>query len=96
MKDIDVQIYQPAKTATQSGLARTHHWALEFLPRRRSRIDPLTGWNGSRGSQRQIKLSFPDRESAIAFATRRGWTFIVRESSKTTIRPKNYASNFLS
>jgi NADH dehydrogenase len=29
------RIYQPAKTAMQSGSAKTHHWVLEYAPARR-------------------------------------------------------------
>ncbi len=94
MKNIDVRIYRPAKTATQSGSRRSLHWQLEFLPCRSTVIDPLTGWSGTDDPRRQVRLAFPDRASAIAFATRRNWTFVVEEDESHPVRNKSYASNF--
>ena len=34
------RIYQPAKTAMQSGSAKTHQWVLEFAPASEREVDP--------------------------------------------------------
>ena len=37
------RIYRPAKTAMQSGKAKTKDWVLEFEPASARRSDPLMG-----------------------------------------------------
>ncbi len=41
------RIYQPAKTAMQSGQGKTQNWVLEFEATRRQQLDPLMGWPGA-------------------------------------------------
>ncbi|MDH5559200.1 MAG: ETC complex I subunit, partial [Alphaproteobacteria bacterium] len=48
------RIYRPAKTAMQSGRAKTEGWVLEFEPRNAVTPDPLMGWCGSADTGRQI------------------------------------------
>ncbi|MEO1484072.1 MAG: NADH dehydrogenase ubiquinone Fe-S protein 4, partial [Myxococcota bacterium] len=38
------RIYRPAKTAMQSGQARTKEWVLEHEPQSAREIEPLMGW----------------------------------------------------
>ncbi|MCZ8152319.1 MAG: ETC complex I subunit, partial [Rhodobacteraceae bacterium] len=38
------RIYQPAKTAMQSGTAKAKGWVLEFAPASAREVDPLMGW----------------------------------------------------
>ncbi len=40
------RIFQPPKTAMQSGWAKTQDWALEFVPTHGRVADPLMGWTG--------------------------------------------------
>ena len=40
----EARIYQPAKTAMQSGRAKTNSWVLEFEPAEARRADPLMAW----------------------------------------------------
>jgi len=77
-------IYRPARSAMQSG-PRPRHWVLEFEPARRVAVEPLMGWTTSDDPYRPIRLTFPDKEAATAFAERQDWTYILcddpRESS---------------
>ncbi len=41
------KIYRPARSAMQSGQAKTHDWILEFVPEGGKWLDPLMGWTGS-------------------------------------------------
>ena len=43
------RIFQPPKTAMQSGWANTKEWALEFMQTHARRADPLMGWSGGGG-----------------------------------------------
>ena len=41
---MSARITKPAKTAMQSGEARTAEWLLEMQPNAARAIDPLMGW----------------------------------------------------
>jgi hypothetical protein len=60
---------------------RPNYWVLEFEPSRPLRIEPLMGHTSSDDPYRPIRLKFPDRQSAIAFAENNDWTYIVREDA---------------
>jgi hypothetical protein len=75
----------------QAGRARTKKWVLEFEPRWATGIEPLMGWTSSRDTLQQVKLIFPNKERAVAFAERRGWPYTVIEPHEPRIRPKSYA-----
>lgn len=90
------RIYQPAKTAMQSGQAKTAHWVLEFAPGESRQVDPLMGWTGSGDTQSQVRLTFESKEAATAYAQRNGIAFRVAEpkTRKPIIRPGGYGDNF--
>ena len=92
---MDVRIYRPAKTATQSGRAKTGRWVLEPAPRGSRAVDDLMGWTGSDDTTQQIKLTFATKQQAIAYAKRRGFAYVVDEPQSRTVRPKSYADNFI-
>jgi len=90
------RIYQPAKTAMQSGTAKTHQWVLEFAPASTREVDPLMGWTSSSDTQAQVRLRFDSRDAAEAYATAKGIEFTVVEpkTRKTLIRAGGYGENF--
>jgi hypothetical protein len=90
------RIYQPTRTAMQSGSAKTHGWVLEFAPASSREVDPLMGWTSSDDTQAQVKLRFDSREAAEAYATEKGIGFDVVEPKprKAVIRPRGYGENF--
>lgn len=90
----DVVIYRPAKTAMQSGRAKTRDWVVEFEAASPQRPDPLMGWAGQGDTRTQLRLKFPTREEAVAYAERRGLSYQVREPRDRRLRPKSYADNF--
>jgi len=91
---MQVRIYQPAKTATQSGRARTKGWLLEYEIETPRRAEPLMGWISSGDTLNQVRLGFDTREEAVAFAERKGWAYSVQEPHERRVRPRNYADNF--
>ena len=88
------RIYRPARTAMQQGRAKTHAWVLEFAPAEPRRHDPLMGWVGSGDTSQQVRLRFPTREEAIAYAERNDIPFEVFEPHEPTWKIKSYAENF--
>ncbi len=88
------RIFQPPKTAMQSGQARTHEWVLEYLPEQASAPDPLMGWSGGTETQTQVRLSFATREEALAYAERAGIAYDLEIPHTRRFRPKVYADNF--
>ncbi|MGE4323876.1 MAG: ETC complex I subunit [Sphingobium sp.] len=88
------RIYQVQKNALQSGKALTHKWMLDYAPAEAKRPDPLTGWAGSGDMQQQVKLSFPSREAACAYAEREGIAYTVIQTAPKTLKIQAYADNF--
>lgn len=89
------RIFQPPRSAMQSGRANTQEWVLLFTPAVRPRLDPLTGWIGSADTTRQLRLVFPTREAAVAYAQTQGIAYELEEPVRTRpIKPKVYADNF--
>lgn len=91
-----VRIYQPAKTAMQSGRGKTRHWVVEFEPTAPRDTDPLMGWTSSSDTRSQLRLRFESREQAVAYAESKGLSYTVRQPHVRRIKPKNYADNFSS
>ena len=71
------RIYRPAKTAMQSGQARTKEWVLEHEPEAAREVEPLMGWTSSRDMKSQIRLEFASKDEAIAYAERNGIPFLM-------------------
>ena len=90
----DVRIYQPAKTAMQSGRGNIRKWLLEYAPSAPAKADPLMGWIGSQGTLGQVKIKFDSREDAVAFAEKNELSYSVSEPKARRIKPKNYSDNF--
>jgi hypothetical protein len=90
------RIYQPAKTAMQSGSAKTHQWVLEFAPASEREVDPLMGWTSSSDTQSQVRLKFETRAAAEAYATEKGIAYDLVEPKprKPVIRARGYGENF--
>lgn len=90
------RIYQPAKTAMQSGTAKAKGWVLEFAPASEREVDPLMGWTSSDDTQAQVRLRFDTREAAEAYAEAHGIEAEVSEpkARKPVIRPRGYGENF--
>jgi hypothetical protein len=90
-----VKIYQPSKTATQSG-KKPSEWLLVPIEENKNRwIDNVTGWTSTSNTKTQLKLSFKDKESAISYAKKQGFDYKIIEPKTALICKKSYADNFL-
>ena len=88
------RIYKPARTAMQSGTAKTREWLLEYEPETARVVEPLMGWTSSTDMKSQIKLRFATREEAIAYCEREGIAYQVFEPKEPARRSMAYADNF--
>ena len=94
MKDMSARIFSPAKSAMQSGKAKTGYWVLEFETQMQKRIDPLMGYTTSGDTREQIRLTFGTKEEAVAYAEKEGLAFRVDEPKEAKRRQISYAENF--
>lgn len=88
------KIYQPAKTAMQSGRAKTKVWRLEYEPVAKGTPDALMGWNTMPDTRAQLHFTFPTKEEAIAYATAKGLAYELIEPHKPSAKAVPYAANF--
>lgn len=88
------RIYQPAKTAMQSGRARTRKWVLDYEQATQRTPDPLMGWVSARDTLNQVHLRFDTLEEAVAFAQKNGLDYAVIPPQQRAFKPKSYADNF--
>ena len=88
------KIYQPAKSAMQSGKAKTHQWLLEFEPSAALSPDALMGWASSADPNRQVRMSFETCEQAVAFARANNIPHRVVATTTPKRIIKSYGANF--
>lgn len=91
-----VRIYQPAKSAMQSGRGKTQLWLLEHEKTAAGTPDALMGWNTMPNTLGQVKISFTTKEEAVAYATAKGLEYSISEPKSVVVVPKAYAENFSS
>lgn len=91
---VEARIYQPSKTAMQSGRGKAKDWILDYEPETPRRPEPLMGWVSSGDTLNQIRLTFDTKEDAIAFAERENLTYSVAEEHHRVVRPRNYGDRF--
>lgn len=89
-----VSIYKPTKSVMQSGKAKTKKWLLKYDVENSRDIDPIIGWRGSADTKQQLKLFFPDRESAVSYAEKHGLEYQVIEPKEKRPVFRSYAENF--
>ncbi|WP_152045711.1 ETC complex I subunit [Aureimonas psammosilenae] len=88
------RIFRPARTAMQSGQARTKDWRLSFEPEDSLRIEPLMGYMSSTDTKSQIVMTFESREQAVDFAERHGIPYRVEEPKEASRLKVSYSDNF--
>ncbi|MEM9280015.1 MAG: ETC complex I subunit, partial [Pseudomonadota bacterium] len=88
------RIFKPAKTAMQSGKAKTDNWILEFEPEQARKIDPLMGYTTSSDMKSQIRLEFDSLEAAKTYAEENGIAYAIQKPQKAKRRAMAYADNF--
>ncbi len=89
-------IYQPAKSAMQSGYGNSKKWLLEYEPEAARRVEPLMGWTKSSDMRQQVRMRFKTAEDAIAYCDKQGIDYSVKSPGKRKVQAKIYADNFSS
>ena len=74
------RIYKPAKTAMQSGQAKTKDWVLDYEPEEPRVVESLMGWTSFGRHEEQLRLQFATKEEAVAYAERHGIPYQVFEA----------------
>jgi hypothetical protein len=88
------RIYKPAKTAMQSGWAKTRDWVLDYEPEEPRVVESLMGWTTSGDMKSQVRLSFSTKEEAVAYAERHGIPYQVQDPKPAQRHGMSYADNF--
>lgn len=89
-----VRIYQPSKTAMQSGRGKTKQWLVKFETDDPLTAEPLIGWVKSYDMNQELQLFFPSLSEALRFVMAKGFSYTVCNPCQVTRVPKNYADNF--
>lgn len=87
------RIYLPAPNAMQSGQAK-EEWLLEYMPESPYFTDDLMGWTGMKDTIREIRLRFPSKEAAIAYAASKKIAYELELPNPSAQIKKAYADNF--
>ena len=93
-RPMTARIYRPAKTAMQSGSAKTREWVLDYEPEEPRVVESLMGWTSSGDMKGQIRMRFDTKEEAVAYAERHGVAYQVFEAKPAARRGLSYADNF--
>ena len=88
------KIYKPTKSAMQSGNRKTKNWVLEF-DTLDTGISPLMGWESSKDTMSEVKLTFSSKEAAINYANKNNINFYVLEPQERKVIKKTYSDNFI-
>jgi hypothetical protein len=91
-----VRVYKPAKSAAQSGRAKTHQWVVEPELLTARTPEPIMGWASAADTLGELngRLRFPSQEDALAFVKQKGWQPIVEEPPARRVQPRKYLDNF--
>ncbi|XP_014469735.1 PREDICTED: NADH dehydrogenase [ubiquinone] iron-sulfur protein 4, mitochondrial [Dinoponera quadriceps] len=93
IKTRKVRIYQPAKSAMQSGTNNVHFWQIDFDTRERWE-NPLMGWTSSGDPMSNIKVDFATSEEAITHCKKMGWDYYIQKPNANQPKPRTYGENF--
>ena len=88
------RIYRPARTAMQSGAAKTKEWVLDYEPEQPRAVEPLMGWTSSGDMRQQVRLHFGSKDEAVAYCEREGIPYEILPDKEPARRTISYADNF--
>jgi hypothetical protein len=87
-------IYQPCKSAMQSGTNKSRCWYLEYASAERH-IDPIMGWTSSADTSSQLKLKFATLQEAEEYAKLKQLSYdIMMPNQKRYKSSRPYTKNY--
>ena len=86
-----VRIYQPSKSAMQSGRAKSSKWVIECDDLSQRKPNDVMGWTQSGDALNQIKVKFDTVDMAVEYAKKEGWKYTISPSQSRKITAKNYS-----
>jgi hypothetical protein len=88
------RIYKPARTAMQSGTAKTKAWVLDYEPEEPREVEPLMGWTSSGDMRSQVRLQFDTADEAVSYCERHNIPYQVFDAKPPARRSMSYSDNF--
>ena len=88
------RIYKPSRHTMQVGRAKIRQWVLDYEPSGSRSTDPLMHWTKTEQTQTQLRLTFPTKETAVAYAEKNNIPYTVIPEQVPVQQSKNYADNF--
>jgi hypothetical protein len=88
------RIHKPARTAMQSGQAKSKAWVLTYEPERARTVEPLMGYTSSADMRQQLVLTFDTVDEAMAYCQRNGIPYRVEHANERTPKRMSYSDNF--
>lgn len=84
-------LYKAGKSAMQSGTAQSENWILKPSNKHKFifRFEP-TSWVGSESTEKQLELTFADKQSAIKFCKEHNVSYKEIPYFSKNIKPKSY------
>ena len=95
MKNNNFLIFQPSKSAMQSGFGKTEKWCLSNTLANRTFVNSVYCWTGTFDSEKNLILFFDSQEAAIRYAESKDLKFEIIETKKRKIIKKSYSKNFI-
>ena len=88
-------IFQPTKSAMQSGLNNSKKWCLTNVETHKTFLNSVFCWTGTSNPEKNIQIFFDELDSAVRFAKSRGYFFEIIDTPKRKIIKKSYSNNFI-
>ena len=92
---MQVKIYQPTKTATQSGKKSSQWLLVPIIEANHKSINNVMGWTSSNNTLSQIKLKFDNSQDAMKYAMKQGWDYEIILPKTALVTKKSYSNNFI-
>jgi hypothetical protein len=92
---MQVKIYQPTKTATQSGKKSSQWLLVPIIEANHKSINNVMGWTSSNNTLSQIKLKFDNSQDAMKYAMKQGWDYEIILPKTALVTTKSYSNNFI-
>ncbi len=88
-------LFQPVKSSMQSGLYKHKKWCLANKEINETYLNSKFCWTGTSNPEKNVKIFFDTKNSAIKFAKKYNYDIEIIEPKKRKILKKSYSSNFI-